>query len=43
MTTQITTFIVATFLSLNLLIAQHNIEVKKLNLQAAIEMAKSNN
>jgi len=43
MTTQITTFIVATFLSLNLLIAQQNIEVKKLNLQAAIEMAKSNN
>jgi outer membrane protein len=43
MITRITTFIVATFFSLSLLIAQQNIEVKKLNLQAAIEMAKSNN
>jgi outer membrane protein len=43
MITRITTFIVATFFSFNLLIAQQNVEVKKLSLIDAIAFAKQNN
>ena len=43
MITRITTFIVATFFSLNMLIAQQNVEVKKMSLTEAITFAKQNN
>ena len=43
MITRITIFIVATFFSFNLLIAQQNVEVKKLSLIDAIAFAKQNN
>ena len=40
---RITTIIVATFFSLSLLIAQQNVEVKKMSLTEAITFAKQNN
>ncbi|MFZ4798449.1 MAG: TolC family protein [Bacteroidia bacterium] len=43
MITRITTIIVATFFSLNMLIAQQNVEVKKISLNEAISFAKQNN
>lgn len=43
MITRITTFFVATFFSLNLLIAQQNVEVKKFSLNDAIAFALKNN
>ncbi len=43
MINRITTLIVVTLFSINMLFAQQSVEVKKLNLQEAIAMAKTNN